>query len=193
MLLFRIIILFSIFFISGMARAEGNICKTHKIYCAIVKLQPAAAPYAMELSNYIYKYSKQYGTDPYISIAIAMQESGIRNIHRSAEGVTATSVCSNEDESDCEMQTTKTRVYTDFGMFQFHYSAMSDYDLDFGKVYEHDMEYIVKKHVKILKNKIDMCAIYEDEAWTCYHSATEKHRLKYKSMVTKYLRKIKNH
>jgi hypothetical protein len=186
---FIISILLFMFSANIYASDKKDICQTHKLYCAILKLQPESTFYAMALSNYIYKYSKQYDTDPYISIAIAMQESGLRNIHRSAKGLSVEWVCFG----DCGWKSKEKDIYTDFGMFQFHYGALDSYNIDFTKVFEHDLEYIVKTHVKILRDKIDMCSSsYGDTAWACYHSATPKFKKKYEVMVMKYYNKIVN-
>lgn len=186
-ILLRALLLLALFALTwNKAYAEGQICKTHKLYCAIMKLQPESAPYAMELSNYIYKYSKKYGTDPYISIAIAMQESGLRNIHRSEKGIEVEQVCAET----CRWVKSEKKVYTDFGIFQFHYGALEHYNINFHKVYEHNLEYIVENHIKILHDKIKMCSSF-GEPWGCYHSATERHRKKYISLVSRYFNKIK--
>lgn len=183
----KMLTIFFVYFVSFSSFASEDVCKTHKLYCAIIELQPKSAPYAMELSNHIYKYSKIYGTDPYISIAIAMQESGLRNIHRSERGVDIEWSCFES----CSWSKVERKVYTDFGMFQFHYSALQDYKIDFTRVFDHDLEYIVETHVRILKDKIKMCNSHGDTAWACYHSASDKYRKKYIKMVSRYIEQIK--
>ena len=76
-------ILLLVMLLSTSAQAEID-CSRHKIFCHIKQLRPKMKKKeAMKLSNLIYKYSRQYGTDPRISVAIGMQESGLRGIHRS--------------------------------------------------------------------------------------------------------------
>lgn len=172
------------------AESEDTVCSRHRVYCAIVELQPQAEPYAMELSNLIYKYSKKYNTDPFITVAIGMQESGLRMIHRTAKGIYVGQKCLSDE---CETVTLEKEVYTDIGIFQFHYGSLSNYDIDFTKVYLHDMPYTVEKHVQILKDKMNMCSSVEDTGWACYHSATPKHKKNYEKLVMRYYNKIKKY
>ena len=137
------------------------------LYRAAIKLQPKLAPAtALQLASYLYTYSKQYKTDPYLSLAIAMQESGLQQINRVEKG----------------------RV-TDYGMFQFHYKTAKWMDADTARL-QSDLEYAVRKHVKLLSIKQKQCRNWGPHSWLCYHSATAVHAQKYKQLVDRYYFRI---
>jgi hypothetical protein len=121
---------------------------------------------ALELSELLVKYSKKHNTDPNVSVAIAMQETGITNKNRMEKG-----------------------KVTDVGMFQFHIDTIKYYKLDKVRLMN-DLEYAVKSHTKLLRIKIDQCRNIlkvKNKAWSCYHSFTESHREKYITAVGRYL------
>lgn len=147
--------------ISGPAYSQVN-CDTHRIYCAIVKINPHVdRGVAMELSNHLYRYSSRYGTNPLRSVAIAAQESMFRHV--------------STDQ--------------DIGMFQINIGTIEAYNIDRDRL-ETDFEYAVRTHVWLLAKKKEYCADLEEEAWTCYHSRTEKHRLVYRDLVNRYFELI---
>ena len=186
-------ILLLVMLLSTSAQAEID-CSRHKIFCHIKQLRPdMTKKKAMELSNIIYKYSKEYGTDPAISVAIGMQESGLRSIHRSVTGLMPVENCGNEQEGEmlCVQKLEEKRIYTDFGMFQFHHRSIKWYKLNFDLIYIHDLDYIVKSHVQILKQKIRGCKELKQKAWSCYHSTTPTKRNLYLLLVERYLPKQK--
>lgn len=133
----------------------------------------------MTLSNYLYKYSKIYKTDPFISVAIAMQESSLINKNRVESAVV---------DCKCSKREIK-RVITDVGLFQFHVRTIEHEGLDFDRL-QTDLEYAVKSHVILLKKKMRLCkrlGIREEESFSCYHSATRKFRKRYVRDVSRYL------
>lgn len=162
-------------------------CEKNKLYCTIMDLQPSADPaWAMRLSNYIYKYSKQYGTDPYRSIAIAMQESGLKNINRKEAVLIEDSIC--DAEGACVDSYRSVEGLTDIGVFQFHVKTiMNDSSFDLVRL-RTDLEYATKRHVKFLKEKMEACSHLKDESWSCYHSVTPKYRKQYVKHVNRYYR-----
>ena len=165
------IVLWVLFLLSQVASAID--CDKHPIYCRIVELRTnISSAKAMRLSNLIHKYSKRQGTDPMISVAILMQEHGFRMRDR----------CSNF-VVDGEIL----RGCTDLGIAQIHVDTAVAYNLDITKLSQ-DMEYNVKAHFRILADKIRRCKHLGEEAWTCYHSVTEVHRLRYLRDVSRYLR-----
>jgi hypothetical protein len=138
-------------------------CSTHKIFCAIKTINPRVeSGFAMELSNYIYKYSKKYGTNPYRTVAIIAQESMFQQVN----------------------------TEIDFGIYQLNEHTMRAYNIDKEKVLT-DLEYATHKHIWLLKKKKEYCINLEEESWSCYHSATEKHRKKYVKLVNRYYNKIR--
>ena len=78
------------------------------------------------------------------------------------------------------------RGRTDLGISQIHVSTAVAYGLDLERLSD-DMEYNVKAHFKILADKIKGCKNLGAEAWSCYHSTTTYHRLKYLKDVSRYL------
>jgi ribosomal protein L7Ae-like RNA K-turn-binding protein len=159
-------------------------CNKHKLYCAIVKLRPdMRKEWAMELSNAVYKYSKKYGLDPYRSLAIGMQESSLKRINRKQEMVVLKETC---DENEvCEVSYEIVEGYTDISLWQFHVKTIKAYNMDLVRL-STDIDYATELHFKLLKQKTKECAHLGDDAWTCYHSATKKHRLLYKQLVDVY-------
>lgn len=163
-------------------------CEQHPVYCNILKLKPSMnQTVARELSNYIAKYSKQFGTDPKISIAIAMQESSL--INRDREG----SVLLKDGSI--------VQGVTDVGMFQLHIHTIenmrkSGWDIDFNRL-RTDIEYQTYCHIRLLKAKIKVCqnkkelGVPPGEEWSCYHSYTPKLRQVYVQFVSAHLAKLK--
>jgi hypothetical protein len=138
-----------------------------KLYKAAIKLQPKLpSATAFNLATHLAHYSKQYGTDPYLSLAIGMQESGLKVINRVEKG-----------------------KITDYGMFQFHYATVKWMQLDANRL-QTDLQYAVHKHVKLLKLKQEQCKSWGPHSWICYHSATTKHAQKYKRLVDRYYFRI---
>lgn len=142
----------------------------------------------MRLSNAIAKYSKQYGTDPYRSVAIAMQESSLRNVHRKQDFIIITETC--DEENVCSESVKQSTGYTDLGIFQFHARTIKERNVDV-LLLRDDVEYATEQHIKLLAEKKRLCQELGSEAYTCYHSKTPKYRELYKKAVEGYYNKIK--
>lgn len=117
---------------------------------------------AKKLSNYIRKYAFKYNMNPYRAVAVAMQESGYRNI-----------------------VTKKDNKPFDLGIFQINISTAKEFNLNTKKIIT-DMEYAVKSYFIIMKNKKDICKKLKKDAWVCYHSKTPSLRERYKKLVNRY-------
>lgn len=178
MKLFKLLIILNIAF--GASNALSADCDTHPIYCKIRKLNPKLShSFAMTLSNLIYKSAKSAGTDPMVSVAIAMQESSLTNRHRRSRVVSPSGAVYDG--------------FTDIGIFQIHIDTAIEMGLDIPRLIN-DIEYQVESHFKILRRKIDVCTkkraklhvLYGLE-WSCYHSYTKSAREKYIHLVERYL------
>lgn len=171
-------------FLLGSTKAFGVDCKVHKIYCKIVELQPNAdKDWAMEFSNLIFKYSKQYKLDPIRSVAIAAQESSLREKNRKQSIIVVTEVCGVTGE--CTKISKVVNGYTDLSIWQFHIGTVHDYDMDPIRLME-DLEYATEFHFKLLKIKMALCKNLKEDAWTCYHSKTPRLRKQYKRLVDRF-------
>lgn len=143
----------------------------HPIYRAIIKLNPSMdKKLALRLSNAIHNNVKLHGLDPYRAVAIAMQESSLRRVHRR----------------------NKSGDITDIGMFQVHVNSVAIYNLDIQRLVNHDLDYTTKAYTTIMKEKLQICKHLGDEAWSCYHSGTRKYRKKYVKAVNRWYRRIVN-
>ncbi len=176
------------------ARSVDLSCANNPIYCAMLTLRPNIdKAWAMEISNYIYTYSKQYGTDPLRTVAIAMQESGLRNIHRKQDIVFIREEClpstTDDRKQDCVEYSSMITGYTDLGLYQFHARTIVAYGMDALRLRD-DLKYATKMHVILLRAKLKECADLGKDAWVCYHSRTPKYRKRYKRMVNRYYNRI---
>lgn len=158
--------------------------KPNPIFNKILKLRPTINKgFAMELSGYIAKYSKQFKTDPMLSVAIAMQESSLENKNR--EGAVMT-----EDG-------TIVRGITDVGVFQIHIATIANEGIDADRL-KTDVDYQTYWHTKILAEKIKTCTaqrtklqVKAGNEWSCYHSFTYSKRSVYVQDVGVHLAKIR--
>lgn len=156
--------------------ASGVDCSVHKIYCRLVDLQPDInVTFAMELSNKLYRYSRRYGTDPMVSVAIGMQESSLRNIDRY--------------ETVIDSKGRYVRGVSDIGVFQLHVATIANLELDPTRL-RNDLDYQVEQHVKLLRRKIRVCSAKgwaKGAEWSCYHSYSRSNRKHYENLVRRYL------
>ncbi len=165
---------------------NASFARVHKIFCRIKVLQPKIADReAMVLSNHLYRYSRKFKMNPFLSVAISMQEMSLRMRNR------YTNVLLDDNRIVSGI--------TDIGYFQISVGTARDYKLDIERL-KTDVEYQVATHFKILKDKIKVCSkpkyrkrlgIKHGDEWTCYHSFNKKHRLSYKRLVERYLPKRK--
>ena len=165
--------------------AHAANCKTHRIYCKIVKLQPRInKAKAMKISNIIYTKAKSIGIDPMISVAILNQENRFRDVNTYQIDRKVVEKC---DKKMCTKVITEVHRVADMGIAQINIKTAVDYGFDIKRLYDHDLEYALEVHFAILKSKIKMCKSLGNDAWSCYHSKTQEHRLKYIKMVSRYL------
>jgi len=72
-----------LFILISLSLASNVDCESHPIFCKIVSLQPQVDKnQAMEWSNQISQYAKIHEGDPMLAVAIAMQETSLKNISR---------------------------------------------------------------------------------------------------------------
>jgi len=158
-------------------------CSVHKLYCKIVKLRPSInKKWAMRYSNLLYSLGKKYKMDPWRSLAIAMQESSIQNIHRRQKVIVFTKRCR---KGRCSNHYKIVKGYSDLGLYQFHVDTIEQYKIDPFRL-KKDLRYVIEMHFRILRNKIKMCRKLKADAWTCYHSKTRYYRKQYKKLVNRY-------
>jgi len=175
--------------LTGSAFAGSVDCSRHKVYCAIKKLRPTAnSAWAMKLSNIIYKEAKKIGIDPKLSVAIAMQETSLRHINRKQKIIVEKEVC-DLGGKPCMIVHEIVSGYSDLGLYQFHVNTIIHYKIDINQL--DDLEYATKMHFKILADKLKMCKKHGDQAWTCYHSKTERLRNRYYEDVIRYYNEVK--
>lgn len=154
-------------------------CSKHPIYCKIVKLVPNIdKDFAMNISNVFHKYGKKYQLDPNISVAIAMQETGLKRKSRTGKVIVY-----SQDMQSFEI----VEGYTDICMFQFHVDTIKAEDLDPIKL-KLDFNYCAEQHFKLLKKKISLCRERKIKPyWSCYHSVTPEFRELYTKQVNRFL------
>lgn len=158
-------------------------CNKHPLYCVIRQLNPSVEhDWAMRLSNLLYKYGKQHDLDPYRSLAIAMQESSLRETNRRDKFILLTEDCGKQS---CKPTYEVINGISDMGVFQFHIRTILNNNIDPLRL-NNDLEYAVATHFKILKDKYRICAKYAAEAWSCYHSKSPGLRETYIQAVNKY-------
>lgn len=180
----RIIIIATIglLLISFVAEAKGKIdCNKHKIYCKIKSLKPNMTyKKAMHLSNLMYRSARDHKVkNVIISVAIAMQETSLRNINRKQTVIVF--------EIKDGVETFKyVRGSSDIGTFQFHADTIRRYNMDAVKL-KNNIAYSVDQHFRLMKKKLKYCKHLGKDAWTCYHSRTPIYRKRYKEDVERYL------
>ena len=158
-------------------------CDKHPIYCQMKKLLPNRnASDTMALSNLFHKYARKYGQDPLLSVAIARQETGLREINRRQNIIKFFDKC---DKTGCYEDYEIVRGYTDICLFQFHVDTIVHEKLNPVRL-KNDIDYCVEQHFKLLKKKRRLCKHLGEDSWTCYHSKSKKLREFYKSLVMEY-------
>ena len=162
-------------------------CKRNPLYCQIIKFRPNAnKQWALQLSNYLVQYGKQYKLDPWRSLAIAMQESSLKNAKRYTTVLVPTKEC--QKNQPCLIKLTTLKAVSDVGLFQLHASTIRNYSLDAIKVAD-NLEYMVETHYMVLAEKIKLCNNLGKDAWSCYHSRTKLLRKSYMKKVNRYYKK----
>lgn len=116
---------------------------------------------AIKLSKLLRKYAAKYKMDPHRAAAIAMQESGYRNV------------------------VNKNRNHTmDVGIFQVNSNTAKAYKFDISRLMV-DMDYAVNAYFVIMKDKKQLCKNTSD-SWACYHSKNPTFKANYKKLVEQY-------
>jgi hypothetical protein len=158
-------------------------CEQNPLYCKILSLQPALdKTWAMEFSNLVGKAAKRYNLDPYRIVAIANQESGLKNIDRCTNVIIFNE--KNEQNHGLKEFSIKTAC-ADIGIFQINVATIQEYEFDIWKLKE-SVSYQIESHCKVLRDKIKMCKSLGENAWTCYHSKTKDLREEYQRLVDRF-------
>lgn len=144
-----------------LAFSTPSVSERAKKLCArVLELQPAADPrWACSFAETLDVAAARHGMDPWISIAIAMQESSLR------PGVVGPT--------------------GDMGVFQFHPATAKRVGINLKKL--DAGAYSVEQHLLLLKSKLRMCP--GKRGWSCYHSVTPHLRAKYEQSVLRYYRR----
>jgi len=163
-------------------------CNQHKIYCKIMKLQPKMnKSIAMALSDKIYHKSKRYEIDPFLSLAILNTESDLKNINTFKPRRKQTTIRDFCTDIGCFQTILVQNEILDMTLAQINVQTAKDYGLDVERLLIGNIDYALEAHYIILKDKIKRCARFGVEAWSCYHSATPKYRLRYIKAVRRSL------
>lgn len=179
-----LILLINLIF-SEIAYGNNLTCAKNPIYCRIIKLKPNIdKAWALKLSNIIHGEATKFKMDPFLSVAILMQESSLENINSFHKVETKDSTC---DENGCYETIVSRKAVTDMSVAQININTAKHYGFDHEKLFSLDPEYAIQCHFIVLKDKIRLCESLGDEAWTCYHSTTEEFRVRYKELVSRYL------
>lgn len=163
-------------------------CHKNPIFCHVLTLRPNIdKTWAYKFSNLLYKYGKKFKMDPMRSLAIAMQETSLKNQHRSRNVLVFFDNC---DKEHCVKAYKEIKGFSDLGIFQFHVKTIKHFHINPIKLNE-SLEYTVSTHFELLKHKQKQCEHLKENAWACYHSKTAKYRNKYISMVNRWYPKRK--
>lgn len=156
---------------------ESVDCEERPVYCKLIEFQPTVDRLTLNrIAKLIRKYAEKHGQDPLLSVAIGMQETGLRQINR-----TKNVIVFNPDGITWRVE----RGVTDVCMFQFHVDTIVDQGIDPIKLRD-NLEYCVEQHFRLLKMKRKLCSDLGEDSWTCYHSRNPKLRETYKKLVVRY-------
>ena len=164
-----------------------------QLYEAMFALQPNIEDhFAKKLARSMTKYSERYQMDPWLSLAIAMKESSLKNKHRKNKTIVIKKTCRQKSSANdkpgkqvCRERAEVVRGYSDLSLFQFHVNTLLAMGLDPLRIHQ-DLDYTVDAHFKILKRKMQQCKSLRKESWSCYHSRT-------KILREAYVKKVKTH
>ena len=181
---FALFLTFYFYIVSAEPKPKQRlICQTHPMYCKILEMQPKAnKQWAMRFANALIRYGKDYQMDPWLSLAIAMQESSLREIHRKHTTIVFKDQCK---KGKCHKTYQIIHGYTDLSIFQFHIATVQAFNFDPIKL-SNNLDYAVKSHYKLMQRKLKKCSYLGNEAWSCYHSRTKKYRKRYTKLVKRY-------
>jgi len=183
LMVMKILILCLLLMFASPTLAQEVDCSLHKLYCTMLELRPTIdKTWAMRLSDALFRLSKKHETDPWRSLAIAMQESSLREVNKKHKVMVFKETC---HQGICIEDYEIINGISDLGLFQFNVSTVINNDIDPMRL-RNDITYAVDWHLKILKKKMVECAWLLEEAWSCYHSKTPKFRKRYVQMVEQY-------
>jgi hypothetical protein len=169
---FKILILFLIINLSLIFNtiAETNI----NTYSTILRLNPRVnKTFAKKVSREINKYSKRYGLDPYLMVAIITQESrfnmGAKNCTVGLNG---------RQEED--------RICYDFGLIQLNYTNIKNMEIDLDRLMI-DSNYAVEIMAKMIHDNKRRYGKKESRTyWTRYNASNKFQRFLYQRLVCRY-------
>lgn len=151
----------------------ANVCDQNPIFCHILDISPGInKQLAFQISNKISKYSRKYGLDAKLFVAIIRQES---NFKLDAKG------CVEGLNVDFE----EIRVCNDFGMIQLNYRTAKLYGFDIQRTMI-DLDYSIFVGMKILYDFKVRYAKKEEFWWTRYNAKDEIKRELYRKLVMRY-------
>ena len=168
------LILVTFFILAAMLSAKAE-CD---VYCKLSQLRPDMDRLTVSrIAKVFTQYAKKHGQNPVLSVAIGMQETGLRQVNRPKNIIVF-----NPDGITWRIE----RGVTDVCMFQFHVDTIVDMGIDPIKLKD-NVEYCVEQHFKLMKIKRNLCSDLGEDSWTCYHSKNPKLRQNYKKMVARYI------
>lgn len=153
-------------------------CGQNPIYCSLAKNRPDMDRLTLRrIADLFHKYASKYNQDPITSVAIGMQETGLkqRNRHHNI-------IVFNPDGITWRIE----RGVTDVCMFQFHVDTIVDMAIDPIKLKD-NIDYCIEQHFKLMSIKRKLCSDLGDDSWTCYHSKNPRLRQTYKKLVARYM------
>ena len=122
-----LVISLSLFCMTASAKTTPVDCQHHPLYCHILTLQPNIdKPWAMNFSNLLFRYSKRHQLDPWISLAIAMQESSLKKNQRKIPVLIQYQDCQT---TPCQKKLRLVQGISDIGLFQLHVNTIKKYHL----------------------------------------------------------------
>jgi len=158
-------------------------CKKNPLFCQICQFNPTIdKKWAMKLSNLLHKYGKAYDIDPWRSLAIAMQESSLKEQSRRRKVLVYYDVCK---KNHCKKKYKYVEGVSDIGLFQFHVNTIIYNKINPLRLAS-DLDYTVQQHFLLLSKKQQQCDHLGKESWACYHSKNKKYRDKYVKLVNRY-------
>lgn len=171
-----ILILLSTFFCIDLK--AKSLCEQNKVYCTLAKNRPDMDRLTLQrIANLFHKFAEKYDQDPVISVAIGMQETGLKQIDRKKNIIVF-----SPDGLSWKIE----RGVTDVCMFQFHVDTIVDQGID-PLMLKNNISYCIEQHFRLMRIKRNLCSDLGDDSWTCYHSKTPKHRQEYKKLVARYI------
>jgi hypothetical protein len=160
------------------------------LYSRVLELRPDIdETWALRFAYLLQIYTSRYDLDPYRAIAIAMQESSLREVHRKTTVIKYQKTC-EKNSTECKNVAIISEKYSDFGIFQFHVRTIDAYGYDLEKLKNHDLEYAVMRYCQLMQEKLRICRNLGETAWTCYHSTTPKLRKNYEKLVNRYYKEV---